>query len=125
MNEKVVWTHPKGRFEVVERTYRAMDGSIYRTRECRPTPQRDVRGLACDATFEPISVAPALCAAPKSTCGPVSGKDVDAWCRWYRAGKSVEEIAEQAGRNETTVAAKLRKRGVLIDEVVEMGGGMS
>lgn len=35
MNERVIWTHPKGRFEVVERTYRALDGRLGRVRECR------------------------------------------------------------------------------------------
>lgn len=46
MNERVIWTHPKGRFEVVERTYRALDGRLGRVRECRFTLRRDVRGLA-------------------------------------------------------------------------------
>ena len=114
MHEKVIWTHPKGRFEVVEHTCRAMDGRIYHVRECRPTPQHDMRGLACDAAAQPISVDPALCAAPKPAYGTVSGADIDAWCRWYRNGKSILEIAEQTGRNEKTVAAKLKKRGLLM-----------
>ena len=40
MNERVIWTHPKGRFEVVERTYRALDGRLRRVRECRFTLRR-------------------------------------------------------------------------------------
>ena len=45
MNERVIWTHPKGRFEVVERTYRALDGRLGRVRECRFTLRRDVREI--------------------------------------------------------------------------------
>ena len=38
------------------------------------------------------------------------------WCKWYRQGKSVADISEMAGRNEKTVTAKLKKRGVLLTD---------
>lgn len=105
MNERVIWTHPKGRFEVVERTYRALDGRLGR-----------VRGLACDVAAQPISVEPALCVPQKGVHGPVTAADVDMWCKWYRQGKPVADISEMAGRNEKTVTAKLKKRGVLLTD---------
>lgn len=116
MNERVIWTHPKGRFEVVERTYRALDGRLGRVRECRFTLRRDVRGLACNVAAQPISVEPALCVPQKGVHGPVTAADVDTWCKWYRQGKSVADISEMAGRNEKTVTAKLKKRGVLLTD---------
>lgn len=111
MNERVIWTHPKGRFEVVERTYRALDGRLGHVRECRFTLRRDVRGLACDVAAQPISVEPALCVPQKGVHGPVTAADVDTWCKWYRQGKSVADISEMAGRNEKTVTAKLKSAG--------------
>ena len=112
MNERVIWTHPKGRFEVVERTYRALDGRLGRVRECRFTLRRDVRGLACNVAAQPISVEPALCVPQKGVHGPVTAADVDMWCKWYRQGKSVADISEMAGRNEKTVTAKLKNRSL-------------
>ena len=100
----------------MERTYRALDGRLGRVRECRFTLRRDVRGLACDVAAQPISVEPALCVPQKGVHGPVTAADVDMWCKWYRQGKSVADISEMAGRNEKTVTAKLKKRGVLLTD---------
>lgn len=116
MKGTVIWTHPKGRFEVVERVYRSMDGTLGRVREYRFTLRRDVRGLACDVAAQPISAEPALCVPQKGVHGPVTAADVDAWCKWYWQGKSIADIAELAGRNEKTVAAKLKKRGLLLTD---------
>lgn len=52
----------------------------------------------------------------KGVHGPVTAADVDTWCKWYRQGKSVADISEMAGRNEKTVTAKLKKRGVLLTD---------
>ncbi len=41
---KVVYIHPKGRYEVVERTGRNGFGELYRIREAFLTPDKDRRG---------------------------------------------------------------------------------
>ena len=60
---------------------------------------------------------PALLTPQKGVQGPVSGADVDQWCEWYKAGRNIADIAELARRSKTTVAARLRTRGLLPDPV--------
>lgn len=58
--ERVVYRHPMGRFEVVEREYRALGGNTYTVREAVLTPAKDARGFASD--YEPVEqkVMPAV-----------------------------------------------------------------
>lgn len=113
---KVIWTHPKGRFELIEYVHHGFGGT-YKTRECRLTPKKDARGLTSDVLPEAVYIAPELRIPRTCTRGPVSGADVDQWCEWYKEGKIVADIAEMAGRSKTTIAARLRKRGLLPDLV--------
>ena len=45
MRERIVYRHPKGRFEVIERSGKDIFGNLYRIREARLTPEKDERGL--------------------------------------------------------------------------------
>lgn len=69
MNEKkrVVYRHPKGRFEVVEVSGRNMMGQAYRYREAHLTPARDSRGFVPRAR-------PVLTPAPKTGEPPQAPK---------------------------------------------------
>lgn len=55
MRERIVYRHPKGRFEVVERSGKDIFGNLYRIREARLTPEKDERGRLTDAAL-PVPV---------------------------------------------------------------------
>ena len=109
---RVIWRHPKGRYELREWEIPSLHGDgIYKVRECFMTPRADQRGLCSEV---PTGVlVPALRTPQKGVQGPVSGADVDQWCEWYKAGRNVADIAEMARRSRVTVAARLRTRGLL------------
>lgn len=112
MNEskKVVYRHPKGRFEVVEVSGRNMMGETYRYREAHLTPARDSRG------FVPRT-RPVYTPAPKTAEPPqapktdrrgglryrLSDEEKRTMCMLWNQGMSMVEIAKQTGRNKTTV----------------------
>lgn len=94
MRERIVYRHPKGRFEVVETIGTNMMGNTYRFREAVLTPEKDERGLLTNTAMP----APVLWDRPepqqdklKTMRGGVRKKltdeeknvDTAAFCGWY------------------------------------------
>lgn len=108
--EKVIYRHPMGRFEVVEREYRALGGSTYKVREAILTPAKDARGFASE--FEPVerkvmpTVGKVRAARPQVT--PDERRE---WVLMYRNGAELRDIADAFGRNVDTVRSHLRRAG--------------
>lgn len=51
MRERIVYRHPKGRFEVIERSGTDIFGNLYHIREAQLTPEKDERGLLTNAAM--------------------------------------------------------------------------
>lgn len=110
MGERIVYRHPKGRFEVVERSGKDIFGNLYRIREARLTPEKDERGLMTN----PALPAPVLMGRqepekdkPKTTRGGWRKKLTDEEKTWIRRlfsnGMSMKQIARKISRSDTVV----------------------
>lgn len=108
--ERVVYRHPMGRFEVVEREYRALDGSTYTVREAIPTPAKDARGFASE--FEPVerAVMPGV-GKVRAARPQVTPDERREWVLMHRNGAELRDIADAFGRNVDTVRSHLRRAG--------------
>ena len=111
MREKIVYRHPKGRFEVVERSGKDIFGNLYRIREARLTPEKDERGLLTNAAL-PVPVlrdrpAEPQRDKPKTTRGGWRKKLTDEEKTWIRRlfenGMSMKQIAREISRSDTVV----------------------
>lgn len=108
--ERVVYRHPMGRFEVVEREYRALGGNTYTVREAVLTPEKDVRGFASD--YEPVEqkVMPAV-GKVRAARPQVTPDERREWVLMHRNGAELRDIADAFGRNAVTVRSHLRRAG--------------
>lgn len=108
--ERVVYRHPMGRFEVVEREYRALGGSTYKVREARLTPEKYARGFAPD--YEPVErkVMPGV-GKVRAARPQVTPDERREWVLMYRNGAELRDIADAFGRNVDTVRSHLRRAG--------------
>ena len=108
--ERVVYRHPMGRFEVVEREYRALGGSTYKVREARLTPEKDARGFAPD--YEPVErkVMPGV-GKVRAARPQVTPDERREWVLMYRNGAELRDIADAFGRNVDTGRSHLRRAG--------------
>lgn len=108
--ERVVYRHPMGRFEVVEREYRALGGSTYKVREARLTPEKDARGFAPD--YEPVqrAVMPGV-GKVRAARPQVTPDERREWVLMHRNGAELRDIADAFGRNVDTVRSHLRRAG--------------
>lgn len=100
--ERVVYRHPMGRFEVVEREYRALGGNTYTVREAVLTPEKDARGFASD--YEPVEqkVMPAV-GKVRAARPQVTPDERREWVLMHRNGAELRDIADAFGRNVDTV----------------------
>ena len=108
--ERVVYRHPMGRFEVVEREYRALGGNTYTVRETVLTPEKDARGFASD--YEPVEqkVMPAV-GKVRAARPQVTPDERCEWVLMHRNGAELRDIADAFGRNVDTVRSHLRHAG--------------
>lgn len=102
---RVVYTHPQGRFEVIETTGRNAFGGTYSIREAVLTPERDARGMLTDADKFAMNQQ-----AVNRT--PLSEEEKETICRLFQDDVSVAEIAGYIGRGEVIVRRVLDKRGL-------------
>lgn len=109
IGEKVVYRHPKGRFEVLRRTYRAF-GNTYSVREAILTPDEDRRRMP-----ETLRIRQAEPEAdkPKVSYIAVSDREAEGFAEMYRDGAPLEEIARRFSRTQDTVRSHLRRLGVI------------
>lgn len=108
--ERVVYRHPMGRFEVVEREYRALGGNTYTVRETVLTHEKDARGFASD--YEPVEqeVMPAV-GKVRAARPQVTPDERREWVLMHRNGAELRDIADAFGRNAVTVRSHLRRAG--------------
>lgn len=113
MGERIVYRHPKGRFEVVERSGTDIFGNPYHIREARLTPEKDERGrlTAADKLAE---VPDALPPEPPTvrTFNRMSQKEQQKICTMWRQGFSIAQIAQAIGRAENIVNVYLVRKGL-------------
>lgn len=110
MRERIVYRHPKGRFEVIERSGKDIFGNLYRIREARLTPEKDERGLLTNPAL-PVPVLrdrpEPQRDKPKTTRGGVRKKLTDeektVIRRFFSNGMSMKQIARKISRADTVV----------------------
>ena len=114
MRERIVYRHPKGRFEVIERSGTDIFGNLYHIREAQLTPEKDERGLLTN----PAMPAPVLWDRPepqqdkpKTLRGGVRKKLTDEEKTWIRRlfadGMTMKQIAKEIGRTDSVVRSYL------------------
>lgn len=110
MSERIVYRHPKGRFEVHETVGHSALGGIYRIREAFLTPEKDERGRLKNAAL-PVPVLrdrpEPQRDKPKTTRGGVRKKLTDeektVIRRFFSNGMSMKQIARKISRSDTVV----------------------
>ncbi len=93
MKEKVVYVHPEGRFEVVERTGTNRWGDTYQIREAFLTPDKDARGQL-HGMINKVSYRPSKW---------LSDDQIAQIERLYGMGVRTRDIARKLGIAESTV----------------------
>ena len=119
---RVVYRHPRGRYEIIEIAGVDCYGQPYRYRETRQTPRRDRRGLASSVkppqvVVTPAESAPELRKAPVKRRRRVPLEDAERAeiCRLYTQERfSLSELCIAMHRGPDTI------RGVLLTEGVEI-----
>lgn len=118
MPERVVYRHPKGRFEVRERTGRcALGGGTYAIREAVLTPQKDSRGTfhrpRRHETARPHYEPPEWKDEPQGRRrrDPLTAQEKEAIVRLFREGCSLSEIGRRLNRSYGTIGSYLEKIG--------------
>ena len=111
---RVIWKHPKGRFEVRETEhYSLFEHRTYYTRECVFTPKKDARGLARDV---PIEAPQVLYMRAERKKERVTDEEAQRFAKLFRTGMSVRSIGIETGRAGDTVANALRRLGFEIEK---------
>ena len=118
MSEKVVYRHPKGRFEVWETIGRGLlGGGTYAIREAVLTPQKDSRGTfhrpRRHETAQPHYEPPEWEDEPQGRRRrePLTAQEKEAIVRLFHEGCSLSEIGRRLGRNASTIRGYLEKIG--------------
>ena len=114
MREKIVYRHPKGRFEVIERSGTDIFGNLYRIREAQLTPEKDARGRLTDADRKAPELHLDMPEEPpqKRIRKTINQKEGQRICTLWRQGFSTRQIAESCGRAESTINIYLTKKGL-------------
>lgn len=113
MGTRVLYRHPKGRFEVHETVGHSALGRTYRIREAFLTPQKDARG-----TFSRKAPQVTILEAPKKAEQRGGARrrftetELQSMKQLFHKGKSVSEISKQLGRSESAVRRALTKAGL-------------
>ena len=113
MSERIVYRHPKGRFEVHETVGHSALGGTYRIREAFLTPEKDERGRLTNAD-KLAEVPDALPPEPPTvrTFNRMSQKEQQKICTMWRQGFSIAQIAQAIGRAKNTVNVYLVRKGL-------------
>ena len=111
IGERVIYRHPKGRFEVRETTCRAF-GNTYSVREAIMTPDEDRRRMPEALRFSQggTQIEDKPKAPPRIA---VSDREAEGFAEMYRDGAPLEEIARRFARTQDTVRSHLRRLGVI------------
>lgn len=125
--ERVVYRHPMGRFEVVEREYRALGGNTYAVREAVLTPEKDARGFASDYETVEQKVMPAV-GKVRAARPQVTPDERREWVLMHRNGAELRRAGEIASvrnywkREEARRALALWRQGMSFKRIAaELG----
>ena len=117
MGERIVYRHPTGRFEVVERIGQSPLGGTYCIREAFLTPEKDERGRLTAADKLAAAPQPPKAEAAEEPPEPIrrlrlSTKEQQRICTMWRQGFGIVQIARDCGRAESTINNVLLKKGL-------------
>lgn len=104
--ERVVYRHPRGRFEGIEKRGRNAFGGEYRIREAKLTPEKDDRGLLTEEIWEQYIDRRHI----KKQF--LTEEEKQTICRMYSEGKSISKIVSDMGRAFETVSKILQEAGL-------------
>ncbi len=108
--KRVIWKHPKGRFEVQETEhYSLFDHCTYYTRECVFTPRDDLRGLCSEVPA--YDMVPEELKNRGRQMPRVTDEEKQQFMEMHRCGMSLRAIARETGRAQKTIADALEELG--------------
>ena len=109
--KRVIWKHPKGRFEVQETEhYSLFDHRTYYTRECVFTPQDDLRGLCSEVPA--YDMVPEELKNRGRQMPRVTDEEKQQFAEMHRCGMPLRAIAKETGRSTKVISDALEKLGL-------------
>lgn len=113
METRIIYRHPKGRFDVIESRGRNIFGEEYRVREAVATPRRDKRGLLHTADADAPEIQPVPQGMKAHQQRVMTERDFEEIKMLFTRGKkSIRAIAEETGFSCSCVRDKLTRAGV-------------
>ena len=109
---RVIWRHPRGRFDVVEHRGASPLGPPYRIREAVLTPERDERGIAHKEEPPKPDRSTWKSTARKHSYTRIGPKEAAMIADMYQAGYSCNRIAQELGRDHTSIGEFIRRNHI-------------
>lgn len=109
---RVIWRHPRGRFDVVETIGTSVLGTPYRIREAVFTPERDDRGITHKEEPPRPDRSNWKSTARKHSYTRIGPEEAVMVADMYQSGYSFNRIAQALGRSHTSIADFIRRNHI-------------
>lgn len=109
---RVIWRHPRGRFDVVETCGTSPLGPPYRIREAVLTPERDERGIAHKEEPHKPDRSTWKSTARKHSYTRIGPREAEMIADMYQNGCNYSRIARELGRDHTSISAFIRRNNI-------------
>ena len=111
LKSRVVYRHPNGRFDVIERCGIGVLGIPYRICEAVLTPERDKRGIACKRRCR-IRIYRTKIHSPQTLVQAHRSQEAEMIADMYQNGCNYSRIARELGRDHTSISAFIRRNNI-------------
>lgn len=112
LKSRVVYRHPNGRFDVIERCGIGVLGIPYRICEAVLTPERDKRGIACKKALPDSGFTVRKSTARKHSYKRIGPREAEMIADMYQNGCNYSRIARELGRDHTSISAFIRRNNI-------------
>ncbi len=109
---RVIWRHPRGRFDVIETRGTSLLGPPYAIRETVFTPERDKRGIACKKALPDPGFTVRKSTARKHSYKRIGPREAEMIADMYQNGCNYSRIARELGRDHTSISAFIRRNNI-------------
>ena len=109
---RVIWRHPRGRFDVIEYLGKSPLGTQYRIREAVLTPERDARGILHKEKPPKPEFTNRYTYARRHSYRRIGRKEAVMIADMYQAGYSCNRIARELGRDHTSIGEFIRRNRI-------------
>lgn len=109
---RIVWRHPRDRFDVIEFQGTSPLGTPYRIREAVLTPERDARGILHKEKPPEPEFTVRKSTARRHSYRRIGRKEAVMIADMYQAGYSCNRIAQALGRDHTSIGEFIRRNRI-------------